>query len=45
VAADLDRALRASKEERIAAHAKLARVVCEDTAAAWAQRFRELLHR
>src|SRR5206468_3748380 len=45
VAADLDRALRCERAERVAAHRALARVVYEDTAAAWAQRFRALLHR
>jgi trehalose-6-phosphate synthase len=44
VAADLDRALRATREERIERHVKLRRVVDEDTAAMWAKRFRELLN-
>jgi trehalose 6-phosphate synthase len=44
-AADLDAALRMSKEERIAQHAALRPAVWEDTAAAWAQKFLAELRR
>jgi len=41
VAADIDAALRMSREDRIAAHAALRVTVWQDTADAWAQRFLE----
>jgi trehalose 6-phosphate synthase len=44
VAADLDRALRTSPEERLARYQGLRQVVWEDTAAAWARNWREALH-
>jgi len=44
VAADLDRALRATREDRIARHAALREVVWADTASAWAKAFRAALH-
>jgi trehalose 6-phosphate synthase len=39
LAADLDHALRLSREERIARHSALRAIVWRDTAAAWATRF------
>jgi trehalose 6-phosphate synthase len=43
VAADLDAALRMSREERIARHGALKAVVWKDTASAWARSFLDLL--
>ncbi len=43
VAADLDRALRATRDERIAWHRALRKVVWDDTASAWAKSFRAAL--
>ncbi len=39
VAADLDAALRMSREDRVAVHAALRAIVWQDTAGAWAKRF------
>jgi trehalose 6-phosphate synthase len=44
VAADLDRALRMERAERVTRWQAMRRVVWTDTAAAWAQHFRAALH-
>ncbi len=44
VAADLDRALRMERPERVARWQAMRKVVWADTAAAWAQKFRTALH-